>query len=287
MQTNYSPMVSVLMTAYNREKYISEAIESVLASSYKNFELIVVDDVSKDRTVEIARQYAAKDERVKVFVNRNNLGDYPNRNKAASYAIGKYIKYVDADDYIYPWGLEMLISMMEANPLAGWGLCSLAQIKSEPYPVLKSPYEAYRHAYFGPGLFHKAPLSSIIKRDIFNFVSGFSNMRMVGDFEMWHRLALDYPVLLMPDGIVWYREHGDQEAKDIDLFKLKYEQISTYYLFHERCPLSKKEVLTFVKQRRLKHLRNSIVYLIKGRFSKFLMELKILRNYYRKRIQIF
>src|SRR5690348_3619706 len=78
-ETSTSPIVSVLMTAYNREKYISQAIESVLRSSLTNFELIIVDDVSKDRTVEIARNYAAKDNRVLVFVNEKNLGDYGNR----------------------------------------------------------------------------------------------------------------------------------------------------------------------------------------------------------------
>ena len=88
---NIQPLVSVLMTSYNRENYIAEAIESVLASTYKNFELIIVDDRSKDRTVEIARSYESKDDRVKVYINEKNLGDYPNRNKAASYAKGFYI----------------------------------------------------------------------------------------------------------------------------------------------------------------------------------------------------
>ena len=76
------PLVSILMTCYNREKYIGEAIESVLASSYTNLELIIVDDHSSDNTVGIARAYAAKDSRVNVYVNELNLGDYPNRNKA-------------------------------------------------------------------------------------------------------------------------------------------------------------------------------------------------------------
>src|SRR4051812_47750099 len=93
------PLVSVLMTSYNREKYIAQAIESVIASTYSNLELIIVDDCSKDSTVSIARSYAENDKRVKVYVNEKNLGDYPNRNKAASYATGKYLKYVDADDY--------------------------------------------------------------------------------------------------------------------------------------------------------------------------------------------
>src|SRR5438309_1057271 len=100
-----NPLVSILMTSYNRERYIAEAIESALKSTYTEFELIIVDDGSKDRTVEIARSFESKDKRVKVYVNEHNLGDYPNRNRAAGYATGKYIKYLDADDMIYPWGL--------------------------------------------------------------------------------------------------------------------------------------------------------------------------------------
>ena len=103
------------MTSYNREKYIAQAIESVLASTYKDFELIIVDDCSKDNTVGIAKKYEELDSRVKVYVNEFNLGDYPNRNKAATYAKGKYIKYIDADDMIYPWGLEIIINSFEKN----------------------------------------------------------------------------------------------------------------------------------------------------------------------------
>src|SRR5271156_3108445 len=104
------------MTAYNREKYIAQAIDSILESTYKNFELIIVDDCSKDKTVEIAKGYAQKDSRVKVFINEKNLGDYPNRNKAASYANGKYLKYVDSDDVVYPTGLEVFVNSMEQFP---------------------------------------------------------------------------------------------------------------------------------------------------------------------------
>src|SRR5580704_2775124 len=115
------PLISILMTAYNREKFIAEAIESVLASTFEDFELIIVDDCSIDSTIEIAKTYERNDARIKVYRNENNLGDYPNRNRAASYAKGKYLKYIDADDYIYPWGLQLLIEMMEKFPDAGWG----------------------------------------------------------------------------------------------------------------------------------------------------------------------
>ena len=99
------PIVSILTTVYNREKYLAACLDSVLASGYKDWELIIVDDVSSDASVAIAKSYEQKDARIKVYVNDKNLGDYPNRNKAASYAKGKYIKYLDADDIIYPHGL--------------------------------------------------------------------------------------------------------------------------------------------------------------------------------------
>src|SRR5579862_3435759 len=130
-----APLVSVLMTAYNREKYIAEAIESVLASMYKNFELIIVDDCSKDKTVDIARSYELKDSRIHVYVNEENLGDYPNRNRAASYAKGKYIKYVDSDDFLYPFGLWIMVSRMEAHPTAVVGLAKRG-LKTKPFPLL-------------------------------------------------------------------------------------------------------------------------------------------------------
>src|ERR1017187_1015293 len=124
MNSPDSPLVSVLMTAYNREKYIGEAIESVLASSYADFELIIVDDCSTDSTVAIARSYEARDKRIKVFVNEKNLGDYVNRNEAAKFGSGKYLKYVDSDDLIYPYGLDVMVKAMEQFPDAALGITS-------------------------------------------------------------------------------------------------------------------------------------------------------------------
>lgn len=209
------PLVSVLMTSYYREDFIADAIESVLASTYTNFELIIVDDCSKDKTVDIARSYANKDGRVKVFVNEHNLGDYPNRNKAASYATGKYLKYIDADDYLYPWGLDLLVDMMEQFPEAAWGFCSLLPDESQPYPILlKNAEEIFTYNYFGPGILHKAPLSSIIKKEAFDSVGGFSGKKHLGDFEFWHILSLKYPLLLMPEGMVWHRIHDNQQSAE-------------------------------------------------------------------------
>lgn len=262
-----NPLVSVLMTTYNREKYLAEAVDSVLASTYTNFELIIVDDCSKDNTVAIAKKYAEQDSRIKVFVNEENLGDYPNRNKAAEYAQGKYIKYVDADDYIYPAGLEVLVCMMECFPEAGWGLCSLLPNEKKPFPFVLSPKEAYEYHYKGSGLFHKAPLSAIIKKRVFEEAGYFGHIRMAGDFEMWHKLGQKYPVVLMPQGVVWYRVHGEQEMSSYKNFKNLYLDIKMQYLLHESCPLSKAEIDEVLNMEYKKLFRQMIRAMVTIRIS--------------------
>ncbi|MBJ7879164.1 glycosyltransferase family 2 protein [Gelidibacter salicanalis] len=241
---NFEPLVSVLMTVYNREKYISEAIESVLLSTYTNFELIIVDDRSKDNSLSIAKSYESKDQRIKVYLNEQNLGDYPNRNQAASFAKGKYLKYVDADDMIYPHGLEVLVYYMEQFPEAGYGLCSLPQDKLQKYPFLLLPKQAYQRHYFQQQLFHKAPLSAIINREVFNKMGGFTGKRMLGDFEMWNLLSQKHAVVLMPQGVVWYREHDEQEMTDHrnnPMEPFKYILLAEELIAKEGCPLNEEE----------------------------------------------
>ena len=87
---NEKPFVSVLMPAYNSEKFIGIAIKSVLDSTYTNFELIITDDNSTDNTYKIAKSFQEKDARVKVFLNDKNYGDYPN-----SHLIGIELCHID------------------------------------------------------------------------------------------------------------------------------------------------------------------------------------------------
>ena len=93
--------ISVLMTCFNRENYISESIQSVLDSSYSNFELIIVDDCSMDNSFNIANEFAIKDNRIKVFKNSKNLGDYGNRNNAVKKSNYDFFTFVDSDDLIF------------------------------------------------------------------------------------------------------------------------------------------------------------------------------------------
>ena len=244
-----NPTVSVLTTAYNREKYIAEAIESVQSSTLSNYEHIIVDDGSTDKTVEIAKAYAQKDARIRVFVNEKNLGDYNNRNKAASHATGKYLKYVDSDDLIYEHTLEVMVRFMERFPEAGFGLCTASDPKI-PFPICVQPAQAYREHFEGQGHFFRAPASSIIKREAFEKVGGFSGKRMIGDNELWFTLGRYFPLVKLVTGLSWDRIHGEQEkfsdyAKNYA--KLLFD-VTVDALMHEDCPLQGEERLATLKK---------------------------------------
>ena len=242
-RTQPTPLVSVLMTVYNREKYLASAIESVLAQTMTDLELIIVDDGSTDRSLEIARSYS-KDPRVKLFVNEHNLGDYPNRNRAASLATGKYLKYVDSDDAILPICLEVMSHMMERHPEAGILYWSS---EGEPwYPFVLTPLEVYRRGFFEGKLFSHSPLSLMIRKDVFDNTGGFDISRKLGaDTEFCYRIARYYPVLYGPFGLVFYRVHEGQivaTASDSS-FRHRNEQfhILLAALRHPECPLPPEE----------------------------------------------
>lgn len=107
------PEVSVIIAAYNTEAYIAQAIESVLAQSLNNIEVIVVDDASTDSTAEVARSFT--DKRLKVLVNKRNLGVSGARNHAFREAQGKWVAVLDSDDWYAPERLEKLLQTAEAN----------------------------------------------------------------------------------------------------------------------------------------------------------------------------
>lgn len=237
-----SPVVSVLVTAYNRELFIGDAIESVLRSTFEDFEVIVVDDASTDRTAEVAARFAASDPRVRVFVNETNLGDYANRNRVAGYASGKYLKYLDSDDVIYPHGLGVMVACMEAFPSAALGLSALPD-RIGPYPRQLTPAEAYRENFAGHDILGRAPGSAIIRRAIFEAVGGFSGIPQVGDHELWLRIARTHPIVKMPAHLIWDRQHPHQEKNaDSDMAKaIKHTKVAREALLAKDCPLSANE----------------------------------------------
>lgn len=253
------PLVSVLMTAYNRAQYIAASIESVLASTYTNFELIIVDDCSTDDTAAIAKSFTQKDPRVKLFENKENVGDYPNRNKAAAYATGKYIKYLDSDDLIYAHGLQVMVAAMEQFPAAGYGLSAISDAV-HPYPHCINMHMAYLEHFGSYGHFGRAPGSSIILKKAFDQVGGFSGKRMIGDNELWFTLGRYFPLVKLPRDLVWDRVHAAQESKSA--YATAYEQLRKEVvnaaLAHADCPLSAAEIESIRKTEKRKSLKQIV-----------------------------
>lgn len=106
-------LVSIIMPSYNTAKFISKTIESVLEQTYKNWELLIVDDCSTDNTDEIVSKY--DDDRIIYLKNKKNSGAAVSRNKALKNAKGKWIAFLDSDDLWYPTKLEEQIKYMKKN----------------------------------------------------------------------------------------------------------------------------------------------------------------------------
>ncbi len=197
------------MTAYNRQQYIAEAIESVLASSYKNFELIIVDDGSTDNTVHIAQQYAGADARIKLYRNAENLQDYPNRNRAASYASGVYLMYVDSDDKIYPDSIAYCVTEMLNDPLADMGmLCRQVDLCGRVLPAEAS----LQHHFFNKPFLTIGPGGTIIKRKFFELIDGYpEKYGPANDMYFNLKAATAGHIKCLCKEFLFYRIHAGQE----------------------------------------------------------------------------
>ncbi len=284
------PLISILTTVFNREKYLAECIESVLALNYQNWELILVDDCSKDNSASIIKEFARKDDRIHFFQNEKNLGDYPNRNKAASYANGKYLKYLDADDTIYKYSLDYMVDAMEKFPEAALGLSFNTIDDKAPFPQVSEPSETIHAEFLGKSIIGCGPSASIIKNDVFKEIGGFSGKPYVGDHELWFKIGLHYPIVKLQPSLVWWRVHNEQqivnERKNLDIrnirfqnqlehleicknqlsseeFKYAIDRIKQNYARNLlRLLLTQRQILGFIRLFKLSKL--SWVYLIKG-----------------------
>lgn len=109
------PIVSIGMPVYNGERFIAAALESVLAQSYADFELIIADNASTDATMDICRAFAAADDRVHYHRNPANLGAAPNYNRAFALAQGRYFKWADYDDLLAVDFLKKCVDVLDRN----------------------------------------------------------------------------------------------------------------------------------------------------------------------------
>ena len=102
-------MISVIIPVYNVEKYLHVCLNSLLYQTYQNFEIICIDDASSDSSLEILEYFTKKDPRIKIIKNDSNRGQGYSRNRGLEVAQGKYISFLDADDWFSPNAFEILI----------------------------------------------------------------------------------------------------------------------------------------------------------------------------------
>jgi glycosyltransferase involved in cell wall biosynthesis len=238
-------MISVIMAAYNAAQYIEQAIESILNQTYKEFELIIVDDGSTDRTLEIARRYAAQDSRVRVLT-MNHGGVAKARNLAIEAAHYPWIAAIDADDIALPERLEKQLRAAEREPdVVVWGTY-LTRIDINGGvlgtlalgPTSKDAFYAIDRTKQVIELFNP---TAMFRRDIALKVGGY-DPRMVPseDSELWDRMSDYGPVMVLPEPLLLYRLHD----KSLSMTQQDRQKMLHRFPIERRKAASEGQVLT-------------------------------------------
>jgi len=208
MDTNLTPLVTVLMTAFNTEKYISEAIESVLNQTFQDFELLIVDDGSTDNTYERILEFS--DPRIRVIKNEQNEGLRTSANIGLSQSRGKYIARLDSDDISLPARLEKQVALMEAN--LDIGLCGTYARKfgtqrGKMRPSSISDEEIRASLLFENCFIHS---SVIIRRSVLLLHNILYRLELVEDYDLYCQLSWVSTLCNIPEILVLHRKHKAQ-----------------------------------------------------------------------------
>ena len=208
-----TPEISVIMSVYNGETYLEEAIESVIAQTFKNWELVIINDCSTDSTGEILAGFAARDSRIKVHTNEVNLKLPKSLNKAISLCCGKYIARMDADDICLPDRLEKQYRFMEENSDVSLSSCRFMTVKNGVYMSGgaggRCDSKALRtmllvaNPILHPGVIAKAEVMKSFNYD--------TTLTCTEDLELWTRMAAaDLKMQILPECLLIYRLHDKQ-----------------------------------------------------------------------------
>ncbi len=206
------PLISVVMPVYNAGSFLMEAIESIRAQTYKNWELVCVDDGSSDDSYEILRKYARKDKRIRVYKNRENMGVSATSNHALSKSKGDFIARMDADDISMPWRFEKQIKCLLLRPdvVAVGGQCELIDgegniIGEKRFPV--SFEDVKRMIFWSIPVQQPSLMINRVKLpdDFVWYDGGFGSAEEV---ELLFRFFKLGKVVNLPETLLKYRLHG-------------------------------------------------------------------------------
>lgn len=237
------PLVSVIIPVYNAEKYIKQAIESVLYQTYKNVEIIIVNDFSTDKSDEIIKSLMAKHKEVNIlyFINEKNLGVAESRNIGIRYASGEYIAFLDADDYWFPNKLEKQINLFLQNPNIGLVHTYKVVLKEDKNFWFPTKYhlklinrlegEIYDKIIQGNWI---CTSSVMIKKCIIDKV-GFFNSKFSPseDWDLWIRMAKVTSFGLVREFLTCYRHNDLGISKDVVKYSNSILSIVNTYVKHK------------------------------------------------------
>lgn len=185
-----SPLVSVIIPCYNAVKYIEKSVESIITQSYKNLEILIIDDCSNDGSYQILEKLQKQDNRIKLYRNENNLKIVATLNKLVLLSSGKYIARMDADDISLNTRIEKQVDFLEKNP--DYGLCgtSIYRVDEDGKKIgaTKFPIKAEDNRFFirfFPTLCHPTVMAraDILKNNLYA-----EEFNYAEDYELWTRL---------------------------------------------------------------------------------------------------
>jgi len=191
------PKVSVIITVYNGERYLKEAIESILAQSFGNFELVIVDDGSTDDTSKILEHYKNKDSRIKTITHTTRMGQSKARNEGINNSSGEYIAILDADDISLPYRLEEQVKFMESHKEIGLVGSAAYEIDEKGnilgvIPVIECNKDIQKELLVRNCFVHS---SIMFRREIFRKIGGYREEFIVAeDYDFILRIAENYKV---------------------------------------------------------------------------------------------
>jgi len=222
-KTGKNPLVSVIIPTYNRGWIINEAIDSVLAQDYVNYELIVVDDGSTDNTHDILNSY----QKNFLVLRQNNKGVSAARNRGLAAASGRFIAFLDSDDFWLPQKLSRQVDFFHSNPDAL--ICQTEEIwiRNNVRVNPKKRHKKPSGMIFEPSLSLclVSPSAVMIKRNLFEEVGLFDEtLPACEDYDLWLRVSCRHPVHLIDTPLIIKRGgHDDQlsASPGLDIFRIK------------------------------------------------------------------
>lgn len=199
------PLVSIVLPVYNGEKFLDISIKSCLEQTYKNWELLIIDDGSSDNSERIARKYSEQDCRISYFRNSENLKLPRTLNRGFSLANGKYLTWTSDDNYYRPEAIKKMVSTLEETG-AGFvfAACSIINENGDRIAENRAPKE-YRHAIWD---YDFVGACFMYTREVYERIGEYDpNMFLCEDYDYWLRIFARFEVEYIDEDLYAYRQH--------------------------------------------------------------------------------